>query len=161
LAEEVEEISDDDQVSRHIDFPHKFNEYNDLLWGTAFMFSDGCESLVWRKYKPTIDEVHALGCERETEKKAHKPEYRYVGALSAGVRPLRLAKTARGHGFSVEHHPEDGQGAHHAELHLTHGGGPPIAKLDRAELRVLLEVIFGGSLEPCTCPQPDHTAVLV
>jgi hypothetical protein len=151
----VEEIPPEDSVSRHIFWPHKFDEVKGVIWQSAFMFSgiDEAESVVWRKYKPQIEDVQALGCEQQSRKKAQSPDarFRYEGAITANVGAIRTISTARGFGFEVRHEPSGGQGRHHAEIRRRRSGDETPKKSDRADLLVSLKNVF-GKLEPHSCP---------
>ena len=146
----VEEIPDGDDISRHIDFPHKYNDAKELLWPNAFMFSSGAgESVVWRRYKPTINDVHELACERQLLKREQKPSWTYVGAITTSAGLVRGIKNRRGNGFAVAHHPEDDQGQYHAEIHRR-AGENAIIKSEKAELLLMLTEVF-GPLDHCVC----------
>lgn len=153
----VEQIPLGDDVSRHIFWPHKYDEIEaEVIWQAAFMFSGEVESVVWRKYKPTIADVHALGCEHEVRRKQTTPDarYRYEGALTASVGAIRAIRTARGFGFGVLHEPGDGQGRHHAEIRrLKNDGNEAPKKADRADLLVALRNVF-GALDKHSCARP-------
>lgn len=153
----VEQIPPEDDVSRHIFWPHKYDDIEGgVIWQAAFMFSGEVESVVWRKYRPTMADVHALGCEQEARRKQTSPEarYRYEGALTASVGAIRAITTARGFGFGVAHEPGDGQGLHHAEIRrLKNGGNEAPKKADRADLLVALRNVF-GPLDKHSCSQP-------
>lgn len=151
MQEQVEFIDDSEKVSRQLDRPHKYDPLRGVLWENAFMFSNGAESLVWRNHKPSIEEVHELGCMRQASKRSTKPEWSYVGSITTTAGQIRAIETARGHRLGVEHHPEDGQGAHHAEVKLRPMDGVSIKRNDRSELRLMLERAF-GPIERHTCP---------
>lgn len=149
MVAEVEQIPDSDDLSRHIDFPHKYRSDEDLIWPNVFEFPNGNkESLVWRKYKPTIEEVHGLGCEREAAKKASKPEWSYKGAITTTAGSIRSIKSKRGHGFKVAHEPIEG--IYHAEIERANDPDAPFNKNDKNELRDMLKSAF-GPLEPYSC----------
>lgn len=130
-----------------------YEELRGVLWNTAFMFPESgafAESLIWRKYKSTIDEVHNLGCERQVGMRQKKPGWSYVGAITSTAGQIRAIKTARGHGLAVIHRPENDQGIYHAEVELSPLHGEVMKKNDRAEIRLMLEKVF-GQLEGHTC----------
>lgn len=146
----MEQIPDNDSLSRHIDFPHKYRPDEDLIWWPAvFEFPDGKgESLVWRKYKPTIEEVHALGCEREAKKKESKPDWLYKGAITTKAGSIRSIKNSRGHGFRVAHEPTEG--IYHAEIARSNDPAMTFNKNDKNELREMLKDVF-GPMAPHSC----------
>jgi hypothetical protein len=143
LPATVEEIPDEDTVSRLIDFPRMYEEARRLIWDQVFQFPGGdCESLVWRRYAATDEEVHRLGCEREVAKRVTKPEMRYAGFISALSGAIRSIRTNRGHGFGVNHAPEEG--VHHAEVcYSPVGDGLKLKPADKAELKLALKGKFG------------------
>lgn len=118
------------------------------------MFSSGVESVVWRRYAVSVDDVHAIGCDRQAKKAAMGSEWKYVGAITAVAGHIRGIQNARGNGFSVHHRPEDDQGQHHAEIERrvpADGAGP--SKSERIELREMLAQVF-GPLEAHSCIVP-------
>lgn len=149
---QVEEIPADHYVSRHIDLPHKYADDAGLIWQRVFEFPGGVgESVVWRQYKPSVAEVHALGCDRQDLKRSQYPEknppWTYIGAMTAQVQQLRAIETRRGHGFVVEHKPldDDGsdQGIYHAEITYKVHPDNPLNKNDKTELKELIQRVFG------------------
>ncbi len=148
----MEAISDEQLISRLIDSPHKFHEDVGLIWQRVFEFPRSLgESVTWRKYKPTIAEVHALGCDRQAVKKASSPDknpaWTYIGAITAHVEEVRAIETRRGHGFEVEHKPinEHGvdEGIYHAEISYRIAEGQPFDKNDKTELKDMIQSVFG------------------
>lgn len=147
---DVEDIPDDATVNRLIDFPRMGNRSGDLIWKNVFEFPGGAgESVVWSKYAPTEVDVHRLGCEREVEKRQFKPEMRYGGFIPGVVKAIRGIKTNRGHGFTVDHKPDEGQ--HHTEI--SYAPASVLNKTDKGELKFALQKVF-GSLVPHTCVHP-------
>ena len=142
-----EEIPDNDAVSRLVDYPHKYSSEHDLIWHSIFEFpSRDCESHVWRKYAPEHNDVHDIGRAREPEKQMKRPEYRYIGFITAEVREIRAIQTSRGHGFNVIHEPSEG--IHHA--HVCYDRADPnqnLKKNDKAELKLALRNCFGDLTE--------------
>ena len=152
--EAVEQIPDADQVSRHVDHPHKITDGGELLWQHIFLFSSGVESVVWRRYCPTIEEVHRLGCANQDAKRALGRAATYKGAITSVVEQIRALKSAKGHGFRVEHRPENDQGIHHAEIELAFNAGlAEGAKPPKSEVSELKRMIHGiwGQLEAHEC----------
>jgi len=148
----VEEIPNEDAVSRLIDFPHKYDDFRHLILDTAFVFtkSKGTgeytgESVNWSKYCATAEAIHALGCAWQKAKRERKPDMRYVGYIAAGVADIRQVESNRGHRFQVVHAPEDGQGLHHAEVRYLPNAvaGARFESIDREELKLALRQKFG------------------
>ncbi|CAN7779848.1 hypothetical protein LJR084_008128 [Variovorax sp. LjRoot84] len=150
MAEPVEHIPDEDVVSRLIDAPHKVSADDELKWECVFEFPAGQpESVVWRKYKPAIDDVHRSGCERQKTKRVDKPAWTYKGAISSAVGSIRAIRNARGHGFQVLHEPSEGQ--EHAEVaYLV--GGDALQKNDKTELKSMLRDAFADQ-DPHDCSE--------
>ena len=168
-----EAIPDPDYICRLIDAPRMVSEdLNELVWENIFVFqrpkepedrakfpNGGPESVVWRKYAPTNNEVHSKGCQREIERRErderdNKPnKMRYLGFIEAKVGEIRNLTNKRGHGFNVEHEPGNNQGNHHAEIHIKPGETNDFDKTtDRPELIKLLKDHF-GPLNKHSCNQ--------
>jgi hypothetical protein len=145
-----EEIPDADSVHRLIDFPFMYQELQGLIWGNVFQFPAGLgESVVWSKYAQTHHDVHAIGCERQRNKRHQKPEFAYKGCVSALVADIRGKKTRVGHGFDVIHVPS--QGIHHAEIRYQPAPQVTLTKPEKAELKLALNTIFGAlNAHQCT-----------
>lgn len=143
MLPDQEEIPDEDAVSRLVDYPHKYRPELDLIWDCVFEFPGrDCESLVWRKHASTDDEVHKIGAGREAEKQQTRPEYQYIGFITAEVCQIRNIQTSRGHGFTITHEPSEGK--HHA--HVNYRRADPDTKLtrpDKQELKLALRKCFG------------------
>jgi len=146
VTETVEDIPDGDAVSRLVDFPRMYEEARGLIWDNIFQFPRGeCESVVWARYAPTPADVHRLGCEREAAKRQSNPEmrYAYAGFISSTAGAIRGVRTARGHGFTMNHAPDEGR--HHAEVCYAPAGQNGITdlkKADKVELRAALRKVF-------------------
>ncbi len=147
----IEVIADSEDVARLIFWPAMFSNSGSGSIDPAcmFMFNKGegypngqPESLVWRKYKVTENDVHHLGCDGEKRRQVRKPEARYFGFRNASVGDIRSFKTARGHGFFVIHAPAEG--IHHAEIgyYPCNDDWSNLKKNDKAELRAMLLTIF-------------------
>ena len=141
----VEAIPDDDEVSRHIDSPFRFSSAErKLIERNVFEFpsADGNrESLVWRKYKPTIAELHVMGCERQAHKRRTNSDWTYEGAITIVVGVARQLRNSRGHVFLVEHDLEEG--IHHVSIFFFHPEGYELKKADKSELKDMLVKAFG------------------
>jgi hypothetical protein len=151
LLNEVEVIDDGDEVSRQLDSPLMYNDQEGVIWKTAFMFSTPVESLVWRKYKVNVSDVHELGCSRQEKMRLSKPAWSYAGSVTTTAQRIRLIKTARGHQLLVVHRPENEQGQYHAEIEFYPMAGLQIKKSDRSELRLMLSNVF-EPIESHRCP---------
>ena len=128
------------------------NAERQLVWISVFQFPKSGgerESVVWRKYAVSEDDVHKLGCERERLKRENKPNWQYLGFVTARAGDVRDRKTVRRHGFAVEHKPCEG--IHHAEIRLVAAEGTTMTSAEKTELRMALEGIFG--------PLARHTCV--
>lgn len=146
-ATETEYIPGTDVVTRLIDSPRMYEPATGLIWANTFEFPHGAgESVNWDKYATPPDDVHRLGKERELAKRETRPEFTYAGFVPARADSVRNIKTARGHGFEVEHVPSEG--IHHAEIRRVPSAAHPLQKADKGELRFALEQAF-GPLVPC------------
>ena len=146
----VEEIPDDDRVSRHLYRPSMGSATSDLRWDNVFMFEASYgrrESLVWSRYAATLTAVHFLGCEKQRADRAKDKPTTYLGALSSSVGAIRRLKSKNGARFEIVHAPNEGM--HHVEM--TFAAAPAPNKNDRSELKVLLREVFGGADEH-VCP---------
>jgi hypothetical protein len=142
-----EQVLNEEDVSRLILRPRMYDDdANKLIWNIVFEFPKRpCESAVWRKYAPADADVHRCGDEVEVTIRQRRPETRYVGFISANVGEIRSIETARGHGFSVNHEPGEGQGMHHVHIcYRVHADQDTSAltKNDKNELKLLLREIF-------------------
>jgi hypothetical protein len=146
-ATETESIPGADVVTRLVDSPRMYEHTKGLIWASTFEFPQGAgESVNWEKYAPLPDEVHRLGKERESAKRETRPEFTYAGFIPVRAESVRKIRTARGHGFEVEHVPSEG--IHHAEIRRVPSAERPLEKADKVELRFALEQAF-GPLVPC------------
>lgn len=153
MAEVIEHIPGEDAVSRWVDSPRLFQPDEGLIWRCVFEFPGGNgESVVWRKYKPTIEDVHALGCNRQSVQRLKNPDksppWTYTGAITSLARKIRELES-RGNGFLVEHKPEEG--VYHAEISFRVADAASFTKNDKTILKGLLKDVF-GRLEACECP---------
>lgn len=148
----IEEIPDDDVVSRFLDVPRTYDVEKELLLPDAFVFCGGIECVVWRRYAPKDSDVHALGCLRERAKRedSKKLDYRYVGFKSAGVEEVRRLRTTAGHGYDVIHAPDEGK--HHAVIQHKAAEGQIITKAHKSDLRELIHQAFASPRVSHRCP---------
>jgi hypothetical protein len=150
-----ESIPDDAVLSRLVFFPRMRLSEEKLLWKAVFEFPTNKEtgrphreSVVWNKYAPTYNDVHRIGCEIQSVIRTRRPEAEYRGLIKAIAGSVRAARTVRGHGFIVEHAPEEG--LHHAEVGIDPAPNTQILPADKEELRLALEKIF-SALFPHSC----------
>jgi hypothetical protein len=142
----VEEIPNSDTVHRWIFAPKMWDTYQkQMIWEGIWEFQrsrNSCESVVWDKYMPTSQHTHKLGIAQELRKREEKPDrdIRYIGFISANVGEIRSFRTARGHGFSVTHEPEEGD--YHAHLCYLPALEIEFHKNDRIELKLKLKDLF-------------------
>jgi hypothetical protein len=140
----IEAIPDEDEVSRHIDSPLRFSAAEQrLIERQVFQFpsDDGNrESLIWRKYKPTLAELHAMGCERQAHKRTTNPGWTYEGAITIVVGAIRQLRNRMGNGFVVEHDPEEG--THHVTIRFSIPEGYGLKKAEKSELKDMLVRAF-------------------
>jgi hypothetical protein len=137
----VEHVPNEDAISRLIYFPRMYDDFRGLIWDVVFEFPGRpCESTVWRRYAQEDDDVHHIGLDVEALKKPRRPLTHYVGFISANVGEVRSIKTARGHGFVVNHEPSEG--VHHVEICFRAADAGHLKKNDKNELKLLLRHIF-------------------
>jgi hypothetical protein len=122
-----------------------YSDAQGLIWENVFQFPSGQhESVVWGKYAPTANEVHALGREREAKTRLRKPTMQYVGFISSTVEAIRRIRTAAGNGFSVNHKPHEG--IYHAGICYSPSGKrspQDMKKGEKGELKMALRGVFG------------------
>ena len=121
---------------------------NDILWNNVFQFPTSAgvtESLIWRKYAPTIVDVHSLGCSRQAAARAKGRNSNYFGAITGNAGDIRSLKSATGISFTIDHVPAEGM--EHAHISFTAGS----EKNDRNSLKVMLQTKF-SSVDTHLCP---------
>lgn len=142
-------IPDPDMVSRLVKHPHMSLTVKEeqMIWRHLFDFPGGQhESVTWRKYAPKDQDVHTLGFKWEAAKRLSKPDVRYRGFVTAIVGHIRaICNTSpAGHGFRVEHMPDEG--IEHAGIAYELVGGSTYDDLSpsvKSDLRYRLERTFG------------------
>jgi hypothetical protein len=150
----VEEIPNADLISRLIEIPKTYERERGQILETVFEFPNGDgESVVWRKYARTDDDVHHFGRlwetakrKREEERHQRESQMRYVGFAQNVTEVVREFRTARGHGFKVFHVPKEG--IQHAEVSYDPRDGQQFIRTDRAELKLAIAKMF-SVLIPC------------
>jgi hypothetical protein len=107
------------------------------------------ESVVWRKYAPTIAEMHAHGCAKQAADREAGKNCTYLGALTGNVDEVRTIRSKNGARFEVLHVPTEG--IHHAEIGYLHDR--QLTKNDKAELKDGLKKKFLVR-DDYTCREP-------
>jgi hypothetical protein len=145
----AEDIPDDDSVSRTVEFPIHFSNVRDLIWEKVFLFGDaGRISTIWRKYAADDEHVHAIGLgivETKNERlrsSGKEPDRKYEGFVTGQVGSIRNIRTVRGHGFQVDHAPNEGR--HHVHIAYLPAGDTKLKPSERAELRERIANLFGN-----------------
>lgn len=147
----VEEILPDHQVSRHVDAPHKW-KLAEAAFEEQRLFEfpkDQAESVVWRKHVPLIGDVHHMGCLRQAQKRESRPDYTYVGAITSTAAAIRSIRIKDGHGFQLEHAPEEG--LWHAHVSYLRRPDAEFTRAHKMDLKEHLRNVF-GALDRHTCP---------
>ncbi len=144
-----EHIADSDQVSRLIERPRMYERESDLIIPLQFFpFFDGRpESVVWRRYAATDEEVHKIGIDRiETKRRrTGNDDIYHDGFATAQVDAVRSTRTVAGHGFNVVHAPCEGKWHAHVELALASDKTfRALAKGEKADLRFAISQVFSN-----------------
>jgi hypothetical protein len=142
-AESVEQIPDEDQVSRaYFELPEVLAPESYFSFTYDKDRDERAESVYWRKYAPLIADVHDRACRLEKKWSYLDPEAPaplYVGARTAEVWKIRSIVTQRGHSFMVIHRPQDNDRAHaHISIQRAGGNVKKLSKNDRMELAALI-----------------------
>lgn len=142
MLPEIEVIPDEDEVARHIEQPRMVSEKWEFVWKNIFTFPGGRpESVVWRKYAISDQAVFELGLRRMAYIREHRrPGARYVGFIAAQVFDIRDFRSTAGHGFRVEHAPEEG--IEHAHIHLWASENGRMTRSHKDELIFVLSKMF-------------------
>jgi hypothetical protein len=154
---ETEIIPDEDRVSRWLFDPPLGDDLTalgeDHLFKKVFEFEGGkCESLLWRKYASTIEEVHDLGCKQQRLLRTKGRDKTYMGAITGVVGEVRTFKNINGHGFDVVHRPDGDQGIQHAEVCYALALDKSFTRNDKAELRLALVRQIFTEVNDHQCP---------
>jgi hypothetical protein len=143
------EISDADNVSRHI-FAPRMGAPEQFIWHEVFEFpsADGNkESVVWRKIAVTYDDVHELGDARAAGQQKLGKISNYIGFLTAQAGEIRNQRTSNGHGFEV--YPETQEGPAHAVIKIMiAAGASKLNKSDKIDIRAIMQRLFGPNFSP-------------
>lgn len=143
----VEKISDSCKVSRLVfEFMLIPPDLVELFWEKVFMFPSNrnCrESVVWRKYKPSDEDVHELGAEQQEARRrdANSTPKIYKGFLNADVDKIRSISCSDNiHKVFVEHVPSEG--IHHAEIFFE----PSPPKSVKMDFKTRLKMVFSKEI---------------
>lgn len=137
-----ENIPDSDRVNRLILKPRMIID-DSFIWGAVFEFPGNLyESVVWSKYAPSADDVHKHGHQLAAKVQTRRPDAAYVGYLEAIVGDVRSYRSAKEHGFKVEHYPEEGE--HHAGVAYDQNEAQTFTSLEKNELKLALKKIFAN-----------------
>jgi len=130
---------------------------SELIWQNVFMFRtehNCCESLAWRKYAPSIADVHNLGCSKQRNDRAAGRNSTYFGALTGNAGNVRNLRSKNGGRFEILHAPDEG--IHH--VHITFQNVERLTKSDKTELKVLIRGQFAARSEHQCADIPDSSA---
>lgn len=157
-----EYVPDECVVNRNIFWPNMYDAgVMDKRGRFSFQYKNNkrVESVIWRKYKPRLESVHALGCAKQYEdnrnRQGKKPR-QYKGTIDGEVRDIRGITCLGGHTVEVIHEPSEG--THHAHLQIALNGQTDIPKINKNEfndLRDELTKVF-SELREHTCPESEH-----
>lgn len=95
------------------------------------------ESLTWRRFAPSDDDVHAIGASdvesRNVRRRAENKELQeYRGFIEAEAATLRSVQSARGHRVEITHEPSEG--CHHAHITIIPSPNSPWKKNDQRDV---------------------------
>lgn len=141
-----EDVPDDEDASRHLFAPSMGAPGGDLIWSNVFQFpseANYCESLVWRRYAPTMAEVHTLGCNTQAFKRGQGRNQTYIGALTSNIGRLRCLRSLNGARFIIEQVPDEGQW----HLHISFDQTQSLTRNDKAELKKKIKDEFAARSE--------------
>lgn len=147
-------IPDRDELSRLIFVRSLFQDDLDYIEIELFEFPSDlerpdyhrAESVVWRAFCVSDDEVNTLGCAKESEKRISGKNQVYLGARTATAGAIRAKRTQRGHGFTVVHYPKEGDW--HVHIVVVEKPDVKYNKQDKSDVRALMQNLF--------CPRRDH-----
>jgi len=140
-------VGDADGVAR-LSFAKRSSEDDDYLEIPPWEFPsndadpevDRTESAVCRNVKPSVDEVHQLGCQIEAAARAANRDRRYLGCLESTAGTIRSKKTTKGHGFDVRRYTKEGDWHLHIKVLIAHGMA--YGKHDKSDVRALMREAF-------------------
>lgn len=151
-AGQIEAIGDTESVSRAY-----FALPGELAPESHFQFiydkdrDERAESVYWRRYAPSINDVHERGCSLQAKWIGTGSKQIYEGARTAVVERIRSIRSERGHRFEVIHYPQDSDRAHaHVAIVRASGKVQGLNKNDKLELVRLIAVCF-TNFEPHIC----------
>lgn len=146
-----EPIPDEDNVSRGcVELPPGVDPASAFVFPYDETLQDRAESVYWRKYAPTNDDVHTRECRREKIRQARatsaRPLKAYIGFRTSKVGAIRAIRTGRGHTFAVVHWPENGD-LSHTHICIRPNSGTPIRNINKNDLRELVHLLFKQFVE--------------
>lgn len=143
----IEEIPDGDTVAKSIFFPKDFNTLRELIWESLFQFPTNKEtnkpygeSVIWEKYAATTTDKHSIGLLIAENRREKNPNCSYEGYTTSLTQIIRQIQNSNGHGFDVEHKPEEG--IYHAEILYKVDPDKELKKSDKTELKGYLTKVF-------------------
>ena len=152
-----EPIPDEHNVSRGcVELPPGVDPGSVFVFQYDETLKDRVESVYWRKYAITNDEVHDRECRREKIRQARatpsNPLKPYVGFRTSNVGAIRVIRTGRGHAFAVVHWPENGDLAH-THICIRPNGDTSVRKMKKSDIRELIHLLFKQfvQFEPHKC----------
>jgi len=83
--------------------------------------------------------------ERERLVQNRSPDMQYEGFISSQAGRIRAIRSARGHGFSLEHEPSEG--LFHVEIRYSSVAEMKLNKADKTDLKAALKDAFDDSFE--------------
>ena len=145
-VENVEIIGDFETISRTLWFPQMTKEESNVVFAAIFDFQDGGpESVIWRKYCASEEDVHSKAREQEAKKQIKKPDVKYLGFGNAIVDDVRKIKNVNpnGYGFDIVHYPSEGIFHAHVFYDLPIGTQySALTKSQKMDLRFNLGKLF-------------------
>ena len=145
-----EEVPNDEDSSRLLFAPLMEVPNGELVWQNVFQFQSKygcCESLVWRRYAPTIADVHAIGCGKQWADRAAERTQTYTGALTANIGVVRNLRSLKGGRFLIEQVPDEGEW----HLHICFDQAHSLTRNDKTELKKHIKDAF-AERSGHTCP---------
>lgn len=150
---QAKDIPDDATLCRMIFEPHMYAENVGLMPKAFFQFpkdektGERHESLAWTEFAPIPGPLNEVGCGIESKKLDKYPEakYRYRGYAPSTALAIRSINSARNHGFTIVHDPQDDDW--HVKIAFRVAPGSELKPGDRNELKfTYLPAVFGAHI---------------